>query len=53
MTAVLRWLHALHWPDEPGTVTYIELALDFEEFIECTLPTAPQTKFAGHTLPLQ
>ena len=50
MTDSLRWLRALHWPDEPGTVTYLELRMDWTE---CTLPPAPQAKFAGHTLPLQ
>ena len=50
---LLRWLRALQWADETGTVTFIELPLDFEEFTERTLPAAPQAKFRGHTLPLQ
>ena len=41
------------WADEPGTVTFIELALDFEETSQRTLPTAPQAKYRGTALPLQ
>ena len=52
-TDLLRWLRALQWIDEPSTVTFIELALDFEEFAERTLPAGPHAKFRGHTLPLQ
>ena len=43
----------MQWADETGTVTFIEPALDFEEFAKRTLPAAPQAKFRGHTLPLQ
>ena len=50
---VLRWLRELHWTPEPGTVTFLELALDFEEFAQRTLPHAPQAKFKGTTLSLQ
>ena len=50
---ILRWLRALTWPQEPGTVTFLELALDFEEFAQRTLPHAPQAKFKGTTLSLQ
>ena len=50
---LLRWLRALTWTQEPGSVTFLELALDFEEFAERTLPHAPQAKFKGTTLSLQ
>ena len=50
---LLGWLRALTWPEEPGTVTFLELAIDFEEFAQRTLPHAPQAKYAGHTLSLQ
>ena len=33
-------------------MSFIELALDFEEHAARTLPAAPQAKFQGHTLPL-
>uniref|UniRef100_A0A7S4FYH8 Uncharacterized protein n=1 Tax=Eutreptiella gymnastica TaxID=73025 RepID=A0A7S4FYH8_9EUGL len=33
---LLRWLRALTWTQEPDTVTFLELALDFEE-----LPNTP------------
>ena len=42
----------LSWT-QPGTVTFIELALDFEETSQRTLPTAPQAKYRGTALPLQ
>ena len=50
---LLRWLRELHWAPEPGTVTFLELALDFEEFAQRTLPHAPQAKFKGTTLSLK
>ena len=50
---LLRWLRELHWTPEPGTVTFLELALDFEEFAQRTLPHSPQAKFKGITLSLQ
>ena len=50
---LLRWLRELHWTPELGTVTFPELALDFEEFAERTLPHAPQAKFKGTTPSLQ
>ena len=50
---LLCWLRELHWAPEPGTVTFLELALDFEEFAQRTLPHAPQAKFKGTTLSLQ
>ena len=42
----------LSWT-QPGTVTFIQLALDFEETSQRTLPTAPQAKYRGTALPLQ
>ena len=53
MTNLLRWLRALRWPDERGTITFLELALDFEEISERTLPATPQARFRGHSLSLQ
>ena len=50
---LLRWLRELHWAPEPGTVTFLEFALDFEEFAQRTLPHAPQAKFKGTTLSLR
>ena len=50
---LLSWARQLVWADEPGTVTFIELALHFEETSQRTLPTAPQAKYRGTTLPLQ
>ena len=52
MTNLLRLRRALQWYDAPGTVTFLELALDFEEFAGCMLPAAPQAKWTGHTLSL-
>ena len=49
----MPWTRQLVWADEPGTVTFIELALDFEETSQHTLPTAPQAKYRGTALPLQ
>ena len=53
ITDLLRRLRALQWTDDTGTVTFVELAPNFEEFAERTLPSAPQAKFRGHTLPLR
>ena len=53
MTNLLRWLPVLHLPEEPGTVTFLELAFDFEESRDRTLLTAPQAHYIGHTLSLQ
>ena len=50
---LLSWLRALTWPEEQGTVTFLELAIDFEEFAQRTLPHAPQAKYTGNTLSLQ
>ena len=50
---LLAWLRALQWMDDTETVSFIELALDFEEYAARTLPAARQAKFQGHTLPLQ
>ena len=49
---LLAWLRALQWTEDTDTVSFIELALDFEEHAARTLPAAPQAKFQGHTLPL-
>ena len=53
MTDLLRWLTAVCWLDEPSTVTFLELALNYVEFSERTLPTTPQAMFWGHPLSLQ
>ena len=50
---LLAWLRALQWTEDTDTVSFIELALDFEEHAAHTLPAAPQAKFQGHTIPLQ
>ena len=50
---LLSWTRQLVWADGLGTVTFIELALDFEETSQRTLPTAPQAKYRGRALPLQ
>ena len=50
---LLAWLRALRWTEDTDAVSFIELALDFEEHAARTLPAAPQAKFQGHTLPLQ
>ena len=50
---LLSWLRALTWPEEQGTVTFLELAIDFEEFAQRTLSHAPQAKYTGNTLSLQ
>ena len=50
---LLAWLRALQWTEDTDTLSFIELALDFEEHAARTLPAAPQAKFQGHTLPLQ
>ena len=47
MTDLFRWLRALRWPDELGTIPFLEQALDFEEFFERTLPTAPRQCFGA------
>ena len=47
---LLRWLTALTWTVEPSTVTFLELAVDFEEYAQCTLPHAPHAKIKGCTL---
>ena len=47
MTDLLRWLKALQWPKEPGTIIFLELALGFEEFSERMLPAAPQAQYMG------
>ena len=51
--ALLRWARALLWLPGQGHVTYVELALDFEEHAGRALPTAPGHKLAGRVLPLR
>ena len=50
--ALLRWAGALLWLPGQGQVTYVELALDFEEHAGRALPAAPGHKLAGRVLPL-
>ena len=50
---LLAWLRALQWTEDTDTVSFIELALNFEERAAHTLTAAPQAKFQGQTLPLQ
>ena len=38
---LLAWLCALQWTDDTDTLSFIESALDFEEYTERTLPAAP------------
>ena len=47
------WLRALQWIDDTDTVSFIKLALNFEEYAARTLSAAAQAKFQGHTPPLQ
>ena len=51
--ALLRWAGALLWLPRQGQVTYVELALDFEEHAGRALPAAPGHKLAGRVLPLR
>ena len=51
--ALLRWAGALLWLPGQGQVTYVELALDFEEHAGRALPAAPGHKLAGRVLPLR
>ena len=53
MIDVLCQLRALMWPHTLSAGTFIELALDFEEFAERTISIALQAKFRGNALPLQ
>ena len=50
--ALLRWARALLWLPGQGQVTYVELALDFEEHAGRALPAAPGHKLAGRVPPL-
>ena len=50
---LLAWLGALVWADEVGTVSFLELAMDFEAHAGRALPAAPQAAFRGTSLPLQ
>ena len=53
--ALAGWLRGLtrHDNKEDGTVTFMELALDFEAFAGRGIPPSPQAIFRGVTLPLQ
>ena len=51
--ALLRWAGALLWLPGQGQVTYVELALDFEEHAGRALPAAPGHKLVGRVLPLR
>ena len=53
MADLLSWLGALVWADEVGTVSFLELAMDFEAHAGRALPAAPQAAFRGTSLPLQ
>ena len=53
LTELLSWLGELVWSDEVGTVTYLELAMDFEAHAGRALPSAPQARFKGLSVPLQ
>ena len=53
LVGLLAWLRALQWTEDADIVSFIELALDFEEHTARTLPAAAQAKFQGQTLPLQ
>ena len=46
-TDLLCWLGALMWADEVGTVTFLELAMDFEAHSRRALLAAPQAEFPG------
>ena len=50
---LLKWLAALVWADEVGTVSFLELAMDFEAHAKQALPAAPQAAFRWTALPLQ
>ena len=41
------------WAGEVGTVSFLELAMDFEAHAQRALPAAPQAAFPGTALPLQ
>ena len=53
LTDLLKWLAALVWADQVGTVSFLELAMDFEAHAKRALPAAPQAAFRGMALPLQ
>ena len=48
---LLAWLGALMWADEVGTVTFLELAMDFEAHTQQVLPAALQAAFQGTAPP--
>ena len=51
--AFLRWAGALLWLPDQGQVTYVELALEFEEHAGRAPPAAPGHKLAGRVPPLR
>ena len=59
LDSLREWLTALRWPAAAatgpgdGTVTYLELALDYESHAGRALPAAPQARLRGTHLPLQ
>ena len=42
---LLSWLGAMMWEDEVDTLTFLELAMDFEAHSKRSLPAAPQAEF--------
>ena len=50
---LLSWVGALVWANKVGTVTFLDLAMDFEAHSKRPLPAAPQAEFRETALPLQ
>ena len=48
---LLCWLGALVWAEEVGTVSFLELAMDFEAHARWALLAAPQAAYRGRSLP--
>ena len=53
LTDLLAWLGALMSADDVCTVSFLELAMDFEAHARRALPAAPQAAFRGTARPLQ
>jgi hypothetical protein len=54
LPAILDWLRALRWPTPPTeSVSYFELALDFEAFSGELLPAATHKPIMGLPIPLR
>ena len=49
---VLHWVGCLQWRQQPGEVSFAELALDFEEFTRAALPAPPEQWHRGLALSL-